>query len=1054
MKHSCVLLFGALVLAPPAPARAETATKSLSCAEARTAFSWYDSCVYWYGSPTYCSEPVVKQCWDFEDGMTGGTFGAWTTTGTAFSNQPTLGDNVTAARVLQTKVSALDPTKTALDDLTAIGGDYWRSPYPIGNQGNAWLGTFDDRSTPSAPWGSTRGSGATGTALSPSFVIDRNIITFLIGGGCDIATTYVELQVLEPESKWCTKSRTGSISCVTTPERWVRAVGYPGEAKVRTGACSELMHREGFYTDAYSGLQGKTARIAIVDNEPSSHINVDHILHTDQWPDDRNGANQPLWGFADTHAHLGNHLSMKSLDTTHLDGYLFHGIPGTITTSTATLSGELPSCDMQGHGTAHGARKLLEALEAASLGASPNFPKGCFPGNIAGHFGTCQFKGHHVALKTPIDQQHWGAGVSTNGGKDLVGWPYWNTRAHQQMHLTWVQRAYQGGQRLMFASAGNTEALGMAMRGSHLGHHLSDYGALRRFKNYMTAMATANSTWMEIALSPKHARRIIQSNKLAIVLATEVDDLGSHCAGDLTSTLADDPQDHGKTTTTEGADPFNQERDRAAAASCTTAAQWTTRIDNLYRAGYRVVMPVHLADNDLGGPALYDEAFNTNSRFMTGAFHQVGLSSDVQYVYPPMPPYLAWAGMWNGRQAGWTNSLGIVGGQSVGYSVAPYMGAPVAYPYDNINGHTNLRSLTSNGLAVIAAIKARGMFLDLAHLGQLGRERVLGLGANNTLSPLNPGCDMNTAFCQASAYPAISTHAGLREMSTPADFMGGGPNEGGLRADMIERIRSVGGTIGVGTTVADVKSADASAPGTWSGIFTQTVANSCGGSSRTFAQSYLYALRRMKGKGVTLGTDINGLEDRLNPRFGSQGCYARGNVPHALQLATDGTILVDDTSQVPFNYRPSILGLADGTAGAQRSAERISASGVNYAHYGGTPPQGGRFQTALDPVHYQIMMAAAAFGITTFSTLHADSMLALSSLPALNASVTGNRTFDLNYDGLAHYGMLPDMLQDTRVVGMTNEQLGPLFLGAEWLVQTWEKGCSLSSASVNALGCN
>lgn len=1058
-NHLARLVIGLAIFIPAATAHAETAVKEQSCADVASATSWYQTCLYLYGSygPAYCAPPPTTQCWDFETGGLTGT--GWTTSGSAFANQPTWGDNVAAWRTLQTQGSPLHPTSgTLLDDLNAIGGDYWNSPYPIGHQGSSWVGTYENRSSASAAWGGTQGDGATGTATSPSFVIDRDYVSFLIGGGCDLNAETVELQAFVPASQACFPQRFGGQKCLIIPAFWARATGFGGEPQVRTAACAEPLHREAFWTDANSGLQGRMARIVITDNSTGAwgHINVDHILHTNTFPTDLNGANQPLWGFADTHAHFGNHLAMRSLGTTNQDGYLFHGTPGTVTTNHGTLATELPSCDKQGHGTVHAARVFIEKLEAASLGASPNYPKDCNPGDLNGNFGNCLYKGHEVHLQTPIDQQHFGGGVSVTGGNDLGGWPYWNTRAHQQMHLTWVQRAYQGGQRLMFAAAGNTEVMGMAMRGSHQGDYLSDYGALRRFKNYMTAMVAANSSWMEIALTPKDARRIIRANKLAIVLATEVDDLGSQCAGDLMSTAIDDPRDHGKTTTTQGADPWNQVRDRAQAASCTTAAEWTTRIANLYAAGYRVIMPVHLSDNDLGGSAIYDEKFNSNTRFMTGAFMNVLSSNDVQYVFPQNPAYTGWAGFWSAVEAGWTNAFGIIGGQSVMYSVAEYKGSPIPYPYAAGFGHINARSLTSDGLAVIAAIRARGMILDVAHMDQLGRERVLGLGAaaNKTTSPLNAGCDMSTASCQASAYPAISSHAGMREMSTPADYMGGGTNEGGLRRDMIDRIRDIGGTLGVGTTAADVNNADTASPDGRGGIYTENVANSCGGSSRTFSQSYVYALRRMNGKGITLGTDFNGLEDRLNPRFGTQGCYARGNIPNSKQFAWDGSSMVDDTSQVPFNYRPSILGLAGGTAGEQRATELASSSGIAYAHYGGAVPHNGRFWTLLDPPGYRINMAGAQFGISSFGTYQSNSMLALSGLPPVNANTTGNRTFDLNYDGLAHYGMLPDMLQDTRVVGMTNEQLGPLFQGAEAIVETWEKSCSLSSASVNALGCN
>jgi hypothetical protein len=54
------------------------------------------------------------------------------------------------------------------------------------------------------------------------------------------------------------------------------------------------------------------------------------------------------------------------------------------------------------------------------------------------------------------------------------------------------------------------------------------------------------------------------------------------------------------------------------------------------------------------------------------------------------------------------------------------------------------------------------------------------------------------------------------------------------------------------------------------------------------------------------------------------------------------------------------------------------------------------------------------------------------------------RKWDINIDGVAHYGMLPDFLQDLRVIGFSKEDLSPLFYGAEAYIQMWEKACSLS----------
>jgi microsomal dipeptidase-like Zn-dependent dipeptidase len=50
--------------------------------------------------------------------------------------------------------------------------------------------------------------------------------------------------------------------------------------------------------------------------------------------------------------------------------------------------------------------------------------------------------------------------------------------------------------------------------------------------------------------------------------------------------------------------------------------------------------------------------------------------------------------------------------------------------------------------------------------------------------------------------------------------------------------------------------------------------------------------------------------------------------------------------------------------------------------------------------------------------------------------VTGQRTFDFNTDGLAHIGLLPDMIADLQTLGVDVE---PLFRSAQAYVQTWKQ---------------
>ena len=53
--------------------------------------------------------------------------------------------------------------------------------------------------------------------------------------------------------------------------------------------------------------------------------------------------------------------------------------------------------------------------------------------------------------------------------------------------------------------------------------------------------------------------------------------------------------------------------------------------------------------------------------------------------------------------------------------------------------------------------------------------------------------------------------------------------------------------------------------------------------------------------------------------------------------------------------------------------------------------------------------------------------------------VTGHKTFDFNVDGLAHVGLLPDLVADLREIGLSDGDLDPLFGSAEAYVALWEQ---------------
>jgi len=155
---------------------------------------------------------------DFE----AGTLANWTAAGSAFTRQPTFGDNTSA-----------------------------RGNLSCSKQGNYWIGTFENYDGVTGNPGDTRGDSPTGTLTSQEFTITRRYITFRIGGGNLPSQTGVKLLCEGQE--------------------------YP----MATGFNTEAMFPVDY--DA-AALAGKTARIIIFDQASGGwgHINADDFAASDE----------------------------------------------------------------------------------------------------------------------------------------------------------------------------------------------------------------------------------------------------------------------------------------------------------------------------------------------------------------------------------------------------------------------------------------------------------------------------------------------------------------------------------------------------------------------------------------------------------------------------------------------------------------------------------------------------------------------------------------------------------------------------------------------------
>ena len=88
----------------------------------------------------------------------------------------------------------------------------------------------------------------------------------------------------------------------------------------------------------------------------------------------------------------------------------------------------------------------------------------------------------------------------------------------------------------------------------------------------------------------------------------------------------------------------------------------------------------------------------------------------------------------------------------------------------------------------------------------------------------------------------------------------------------------------------------------------------------------------------------------------------------------------------------------------------------------------------------------------------------LDEFGTFDKQVSGQKTFDFNVDGLAHVGLIPDLIADLKNLGLTQGDLDPLMRSAETYIQTWERargepvltgcaGCEITDVTPPVMSC-
>jgi len=747
-----------------------------------------------------------------------------------------------------------------------------------------------------------------------------------------------------------------------------------------------------------------------------------------------------LWGFADLHAHLMAHLTFG--------GNAFWGkFHEPDKTGDEALEAALPSC---------------EPIHGGLIDINPEF-------------------GHHAG----------------GGWPDFIIWPRFTTLVHQQAYIDWLYRAYQGGLRLITCIAVNNELLGTR---SQPKLPTDDRSAIERQVMAMKETITdldrqtggPGHGWMQIAYSADEARAIIKANKLAVVLGVEVDSLGNWrrledlqelCGGDL-----------------------DQARELIG-----------TELDWLHGLGIRQITPIHLTDNAFGGTSVYMRLLDLLNVFVTGRHYEVedGFDSGVRYrldydgddVFDDFERAVVASGKSLSPAKPTMNRQALI------HQVPAVRDISEALAHPKVRGgHANARGLSEYGFIVLQEMMRRGIILDIDHMSQKSTDAALDLA-------------------ERYAYPVISSHAWFRDLGFSADveFDRSDPHhygtddvhkvahEAGKRADQVERIGRLGGIIAPILNQGDVLDFDNVMP-----ELGHKVPRSCAGSSTAWASSYLYAVKKMGGRGVAIGSDVNGAAGMPGPRFGSYAAYGIRGDHHRLPLRRaqiDAQVNGVRYSTPIRDYRWHRFD--ESGAQAYDREEREAWQAIAQYAAGFQPDRDEHPKDDAPPISLMTVDNALAMlfrqdnidNITRGFWLaaeaeaaHADALSTRSSLPGrwrdeqwaaylvkrglelpegerdddvlrwyekigkvwqkwqdmagdnppLARNTAGpRRDFDINLDGLAHYGLLPDFLQDLRNQGLAIEDFAPLFRSANDYVEVWatceQRSAALAEANPDSL---
>ncbi len=411
-------------------------------------------------------------------------------------------------------------------------------------------------------------------------------------------------------------------------------------------------------------------------------------------------------------------------------------------------------------------------------------------------------------------------------------------------------------------------------------------------------------------------------------------------------------------------------------------------VQTLWEAGVRHVIPIHLQRNAFGHPAVFNPTLNAMNFAATGEFYATTNAFDGGVRFDPSRA--------SGTSiTGLVEFAGIIGGKQ---------------PFPKAKAIAAAEGLTDAGVMFVETLMQHGFIVDLEHMSERAVDETLRLAVKAEVPVISSHAD----FRDLSFGTRVTFHDGgysteVNPIPFSEDSAGSYGTSEGLKVrtersrtpQQLAVIRQLGGIVGVQLISRGV------------GVsWRERVPLDCDASSKGFLQLVAYGVEHLGG--VAIASDVGGFATLPAPRFGTEACP--GSRDDKVRSAGDRLRTQALAQQNGVRYQTPLSVAAPWRFAAKGSAFTEEETRVWLAVAQGAPAKGVVLERW-------------------------KAMLEGPNAP-LSRSVAGKREFDVNLDGVAHYGMIPDFLQDSANVARAAGAPGliaPLFHSAEQYLQMWER---------------